>query len=372
MGRTSRAHGSSVSAGIKWAELSHLGSDVAGVDFVVIDVETTGCHPVSDRVVEVAAVRVRDGEVIDEFATLVNPDRAIPNTEIHWITTADVEGAPTWAQVAPTLLSYLSGAVMVCHKAVFDHPFLLREFDRVKIDIGAIPTLCTLRTAESLWGKGHNDLNSLVKRLTGHQPNPDLAHTALGDARTTERLLRWFLHDAPEPLRRLWAPPTLVWPARPTPGGVSTRNRVIAGGPDSVQLVEQLPITCTHPVAAVALASYELALQRAMDDRKIDLEETPELDELIRCNELTRTTVERVCRKLLERHWLDVHDDGNVTWQEANALSKMALLVGLPKQVAAEELGHQDKVPFYRREPILRWTEIPALPACGCGGSVCK
>jgi DNA polymerase III epsilon subunit-like protein len=106
-------------ANVRPAVLSrHRGTDVAGVDFVVVDVETTGRGPVSERVIEVAAVRVRDGEVIDEFATLVNPGRAIGNTEHHGITTADVEGAPTWAQVTPTLLSYLSGAVMVCHNAV--------------------------------------------------------------------------------------------------------------------------------------------------------------------------------------------------------------------------------------------------------------
>jgi DNA polymerase-3 subunit epsilon len=81
------------------------------------------------------------GEVIDEFATLVNPGRRIDNRKYHGITTADVYGAPTWGQVAPTLLSCLSGAVMVCHKAKFDHAFLSQEFRRVGIDIGAIPTL---------------------------------------------------------------------------------------------------------------------------------------------------------------------------------------------------------------------------------------
>jgi DNA polymerase-3 subunit epsilon len=68
----------------------HRGSDVAGVDFVVVDVETTGCKAVSNRVIEVAAVRIRNGEVIDEFATLVDPDREVCNTEYHGITTADV------------------------------------------------------------------------------------------------------------------------------------------------------------------------------------------------------------------------------------------------------------------------------------------
>jgi hypothetical protein len=75
-------------------------------------------------------------------------------------------------------------------------------------------------------------------------------------------------------------------------------------------------------------------------------------DERLRARQFSRP-----CHRPVGRGRLDVHDDENVTWQEANALNKMALLIGLPKQVTAHELGHQDKVPFYRREPILRWTE---------------
>jgi DNA polymerase-3 subunit epsilon len=329
------------------------GADVAGVDFVVVDVETTGLDAVSERVIEVAAVRVRDGEVIDEFATLVDPGRAVGNTEYHGITTADVDGAPTWSQVAPTLLSYLSGAVMVCHNSVFDHAFLSHEFRRVGIDIGATPTLCTLLTARSqldLWGYR---LRSVVGRVTGIWPN--FEHTALDDARSTARLLRGFLYDAPERLR-LSAPAAPVWPGLPAPG-VSTRHRVMADRGDLVHLVDQLPVTRVHrPLDAVALGRYRAALNRAMDDHTIDFEEARELGELIRCDGLTRAAVEQVHRELLEGHRLDVHADGIVTWQEASALSKIARLVGLPEQVGAEEeLGRGDKA---TRRALSEWRVV--------------
>lgn len=85
-----------MSAGVRPAVLSrHRGTDVAGVDFVVVDVEATGFDPLSQFVIEVAAVRFRNGEVIDEFATLVNSGRQVRNTEYHGITTADLDGAPT-------------------------------------------------------------------------------------------------------------------------------------------------------------------------------------------------------------------------------------------------------------------------------------
>ncbi|MGH3981348.1 MAG: exonuclease domain-containing protein [Pseudonocardiaceae bacterium] len=343
-----------MSGGVRPAVLSrHRGTDDAGVDFVVVDVETTGFDPVSQRVIEVAAVRIRDGKVIDEFATLVNPGRQVRNTEHHGITTADVDGAPTWAQVAPTLLSYLSGTVMVCHNAVFDHAFLSQEFRRVGIDIGAIPTLCTLLAARSqldLWGYR---LRSVAGRVTGIWP--DFEHTALDDARTTAQLLHGFLHDAPEPLR-LSAPAAPVWTRLSAPG-VSTRHRVMADRWDLAHLVEQLPVTrVLRPVDAAALDRYRSALHRAMDDRKIDIEEARELGELIRCDGLTRTAVEQVHRELLERHRLDVHADGIITWQEASALSKIASLIGLPEQVAAEEeLGRQDKA---TRRALVEWRVV--------------
>jgi DNA polymerase-3 subunit epsilon len=331
----------------------HRGVDVAGHDFAVVDVETTGLDAASERVIEVAAVRVRDGEVIDEFSTLVDPGRPVHNTEYHGITTADVRGAPTWAQLAPTLLSYLSGAVMVCHNAAFDHAFLSQEFRRVGIDIAATPTLCTLVSARSqldLWGYR---LRSVVGRVTGIWP--DYEHTALDDARTTARLLRGLLYDAPEPLR-LSAPAPLTWPMITAPV-VSTRHRVMADRWDLVHLIEQLPATRVHrPVDAVAIARYRAALHRAIDDHKIDLEETRELGELIRCDGLTRAAVEQVHRELLEGHRLDVHADGIVTWQEASALRTIARLVGLPEQVAdEEELGRQDKA---TRRALAEWRVV--------------
>ena len=165
----------------------------------------------------------------------------------------------------------------------------------------------------------------------------------------------FLLYDVPEPLR-LSAPAVPVWLGLPAPG-VSTRHRVMADRWDLVHLVEQLPITHVYrPVDAAALDRYRVALNRAMDDREIDLEEAGELDELIRCDGLTRAAVEQVNRELLEGHRLDVHADGIVTWQEASALSKIARLVGLPEQVAAEEeLGRQDKA---TRRALAEWRVV--------------
>lgn len=331
----------------------NAGVEALDTDFTVVDVETTGLAAATERVIEVAAIRVRGGTTIDEFATLVNPCRPIDNTEYHGITSAHVADAPTWAQIAPVLQSYLSGSVMVCHNSVFDHAFLAHEFERVGVDISGVPTLCTLvssRAQLDLWGY---KLRTVVGRVTGVWP--DYEHTALDDARTTVRLLNGLLVDGAHPLR-LAAPAPVSW-SHVTVPTVLAKHRVAAVQRDLVHLVHQLPITSREQIVnGPALDHYRAVLNRAMEDRKIDLDEAEELAESIRFGGLTRDAVEGVHRELLDQHRSEAHADGIVTWDEATSLSKIARLVGMPEYVAEEEhLGRQDKA---TRQALVDWRVV--------------
>lgn len=70
-------------------------------DYVVFDLETTGVSPQSDKVIEISAVKVRDGKVVDEFSTLVNPMRSIPYgaTKVNGITNEMVADKPVFEEV---------------------------------------------------------------------------------------------------------------------------------------------------------------------------------------------------------------------------------------------------------------------------------
>ena len=331
----------------------HDGITAENAVFTVVDVETTGLHANSDRVIEIAAIRVQGTEIVDEYATLVNPGRPIKNTEFHGITSAHVADAPTWRQLAPVLQSYLSDSVMVCHNAVFDSAFLSHEFGRVGVDTSMIPTLCTLVSARAqldLWGY---KLRSVVGRVTGIWP--DFEHTALDDARTTARLLIGLLTHGPEPLRLL-APPPMNW-GELASASVTARHRVTAVQRDLVHLVKQLPITNREQfVDGTALDHYRATLDRTMADRRVDLEEAEELARCIRSGGLTRDAVESVHRELLDCHRAEAHADGLVTWNEASSLSKIARLVGMPEYVAEEEqLGRQDKA---TRQALIDWRVV--------------
>jgi DNA polymerase III subunit epsilon len=99
------------------------------VEFVVLDTETTGLRPGPDRVIELAGVRLRGGEAIDSFQSLVNPGRRIPPFIVQFtgITQEMVNGAPAAQEILPEFLHFIKGAIVVGHNVGFDIGFLAHE-----------------------------------------------------------------------------------------------------------------------------------------------------------------------------------------------------------------------------------------------------
>jgi DNA polymerase-3 subunit epsilon len=106
--------------------LDELGEPLRTTTFVVVDLETTGGSASADRITEMGAVKVRGGEVLGEFQTLVNPHRGIDPyvSVLTGITDAMVATAPGIGAVLPSWLEFARGAVLVAHNAPFDVGFL--------------------------------------------------------------------------------------------------------------------------------------------------------------------------------------------------------------------------------------------------------
>jgi DNA polymerase-3 subunit epsilon len=120
--------------------------DVASVTFVALDLETTGAKAGTGKITEVGAVRIEGLRVVEEFQTLVNPQRPIPPiiTHITGITQSMVMDAPRIEEVIPSLLEFIEGTVVVAHNAPFDVGFLNYELHRLRsrrLGEGAIDTL---------------------------------------------------------------------------------------------------------------------------------------------------------------------------------------------------------------------------------------
>jgi DNA polymerase-3 subunit epsilon len=171
--------------------------------FVVVDLETTGGRATSspggpekpparpDAITEIGAVKVRGGEVLGEFATLVDPQRSIPPqiVQLTGITSAMVGDAPTIDAVLPMFLEFARDSVLVAHNAGFDIGFLRAAAQRCNIPWPRPPVLCTVRLARRVLSREEAPSVRLatLARLFAVAAQP--THRALDDARATVDVL---------------------------------------------------------------------------------------------------------------------------------------------------------------------------------------
>ncbi|WP_405498130.1 DEDD exonuclease domain-containing protein [Nocardia sp. NBC_00511] len=159
--------------------------------FVVVDLETTGTSPEGDAITEIGAVKVRGGEVLGEFATLVNPGIDIPPQIVHitGITTAMVLDAPRIEEVLPGFLEFAAGSVLVAHNARFDTGFLKAAAARHETPWPAFQVVCTVQLARRVLPKEEAPSAKLwyLAQLLGAETRP--THRALDDARATVDVL---------------------------------------------------------------------------------------------------------------------------------------------------------------------------------------
>jgi DNA polymerase-3 subunit epsilon len=150
------------------------------VPFVVFDLETTGFSR-DDRIVELGAVVMEGNRVVEEFHSLVNPMRPIPDevVKIHGISDAKVVGAPCFRDVAKGFYDFLfCGYPIVSHNLSFDMRMLAQQIDPSKWP-GGIYTLCTLEQARKAGHKGKAKLGELADH---YNLEYDVEHAALSDA----------------------------------------------------------------------------------------------------------------------------------------------------------------------------------------------
>lgn len=163
-------------------------------EFVVFDTETTGAKPPFARMTEIGAYRIKNGEIIDEFQTLLNPQKAIPPfiISLTGITNEMVKRAPLFSEIAPQLLQFLGDSILVAHNAPFDIAFLNHEIGRVYPDRKLINAhLCTVRLSRKLLP---NLKNHRLHTVAEHFSIPIYnRHRAAGDALATAEIFVQFL-----------------------------------------------------------------------------------------------------------------------------------------------------------------------------------
>jgi DNA polymerase III subunit epsilon len=174
-----------------------MGTALVDTTFVVVDLETTGGSPIDSQITEIGAVKVRGGDLIGEFSTLVDPGGPIPPfiTVLTGITNAMVIGAPRIEEALPTFLEFAGpDVVLVAHNAAFDSRFLSHESARLGYRDWTPPVVCTVRLARRLVRDEVPNLRlaTLANALNARTP----CHRALADARAATDVLHALLELA--------------------------------------------------------------------------------------------------------------------------------------------------------------------------------
>lgn len=160
--------------------------------FAIVDIETTGGNSSSGKITEISIFLHNGTEIIDEFTTLINPERTIPHyiTNLTGITDAMVATAPTFPQIAKRIVEITSDAFFVAHNVSFDYNFIKAEFASLGYEFER-KTICTITSSRRLI-PGHKSysLGNLCADLGIHISD---RHRARGDAFATVKLFEMCL-----------------------------------------------------------------------------------------------------------------------------------------------------------------------------------
>lgn len=157
-------------------------------NYVIFDLETTGISPNYDEVIEISALKVKGGEVVDEFNTLVNPGRKIPfgATKVNGITNAMVAEAPAFSHVLAEFLDFAEGLVLVGHNiARFDMKFIWRDAEQY---FGEIPQNNYVDTQVARKHLPKMEHHRLVDLAEHYGISSEGAHRALNDCYMNQKV----------------------------------------------------------------------------------------------------------------------------------------------------------------------------------------
>ncbi|PFJ15158.1 DNA polymerase III subunit epsilon [Bacillus cereus] len=160
-----------------------MGNISLPLNYVVIDFETTGFNPYNDKIIQVAAVKYRNHELVDQFVSYVNPERPIPSriTTLTRITNYRVSDAPTIEEVLPLFLAFLHTNVIVAHNASFDMRFLKSNVNMLGLPEPTNKVIDTVFLAKKYMKNAPNHKLETLKRMLGIRLS---SHNALDDCIT--------------------------------------------------------------------------------------------------------------------------------------------------------------------------------------------
>jgi DNA polymerase-3 subunit epsilon len=288
-------------------------------EFAIIDLETSGLEPGNARIIEVAILLMNsNGEVQEEYATLVNPGNGqVGPTFIHHITEEAVLSAPTFAEIAGDILKRFENRIIVAHHAAFEDKFLASEFKRAGIKLPPIPALDTLWLTRQVVELPNYKMQTVIQNYGIEETD---LHTALGDVRALAKILPTLLRVAPTILYPVMHSEL---PAIPVSGKQKTRVTNLKKGEKGWinSILEKLPESGSDATSELESEYLEL-LEQVLADGKIIGDEAKALSKLAGEAGLGRKQVVKLHESFLARVKSAAETDGNVDGVELKKIEQ--------------------------------------------------
>lgn len=309
--------------------------------FSIVDVETTGLYN-KDRIVEIGIVQMDDsGNTLGEFESLINPMRDIANSSIHGIEARHVADAPTFAEVAATVLEFLQGAdILVAHNFPFDWRMLSHEFERLGYNLPkGVNSLCTMKAFQMLDPGCPRRLAALCSMYE----IPIEHHSALSDARATAELLKIALGalEFGQPSEVSWQPHAMTLSTKCKPRGSD------GAGTPRYAVLERLVSALPSHQGEGALDTYLELLDRVFADSILEESEAHELVDLANSLGLSAPQVQRAHEMYFGELVAVAVRDGYVSELEREHLNAVSHALGLD---VAPDLRQLEALRLYPRD----------------------
>ncbi len=168
--------------------------------FCIVDIETNGSKPEKHQIIEIGAIKIRNGEIIDEYESLVECHEISKHiTELTGISVEDTENAPPLQRVLNEFKRFIGTDIFVAHAVKFDYSFISAMYEKFDMQPMLNRHLCSIDLAERTFASYRYGLTYLNETLELHDAATH--HRALSDAITTAKLFLMSLELIPETIR---------------------------------------------------------------------------------------------------------------------------------------------------------------------------
>jgi len=308
-----------------WSLATRVQSDLTvpsdDLEYVSFDVETTGLNK-NDRIVEIGMIAFKDGKVLEEWSTLINPLRDVGKSNIHGITASMVSTAPLFEDIINDIFRMINGRVLVAHNLSFDVRMLIKELNRTNTqgDIGK--GFCTMVASRRLLAGSGDSLAATCAELDIDSLN---AHSALADARMTMRVFHKLKEDEQEV-----SPAYVDYKKSINPCRVLVREAFAPEPYDALDRIRAFTQKLPFPTSDEKFVAYLLLLNLAMHDLVISRNEQTELDEWASELGISKKELSELHQVYLESFVQAALRDGVITLQEREMIESVGKALNLP------------------------------------------